>query len=267
MTEITSSQPIIFPQRIKDIDIFISGFSVYCIIIGFHNGHLKVLLDKVNNFDKWILPLGFLYKNEDMDDAALRINNNRTGLKQMFFKQFSVFADVNRPHFEDSVALANALKMPPRVKEWYLNRFVSVGYYSLVKYEEVTPSTKEGERITEWFSIDKLPELFRDHNDIIKTALRAIRQQVGYIPLGYELLPEKFTMPELRTIYETVIGNQIDRRNFQRKMLTIKSIKRLNESRKNGPHKAPILYSFVKEEFEEAIKNGTLIADLKMLIP
>lgn len=106
--------------------------------------------------------------------------------------------------------------------------------------------------------------MYGDHENIIKKAIETLRRQIGYVPIGYELLPEKFTLPELRTIYEAIVGHEIDRRNFQRKMLSIGLVYKLNESRKGRPCKAPILYSFAKEKYE-AVKNGTLIADLRIL--
>lgn len=257
---------IIFAEKLHDIDLYLPGFSVNCTILAFHDGYLKVLLNKVENFDKWMLPTGFIYKHESSCDTAARIINNRTGLKKSYFKQFSVFADAEKPNFEDNEKLAESLKLPPKIKEWYLNRFVTVGYFSLVQYDKVKLFSNRTGDLAEWFKIDELPDLYRDHKKVIDKAFKTIRQQVGYIPLGYELLPKKFTMPELRTVYEIVTGVEIDRRNFQRKMLSLDSIERLDESRKSGAHKAPILYSFIKKKFEESLKNGSLIADLKVLI-
>ena len=142
---------------------------------------------------------------------------------------------------------------------WFNQRFLTIAYYALVKFEEYNVQSNALDEEVEWFDLKQVPRLYGDHNKIINKAIETIRTQIGYIPIGFELLPRKFTMPELRIIYETIIGKELDRRNFQRKILSIGYINRLNETRKNGAHKAPQLYSFDKEKYEIANEYGLQI--------
>jgi len=259
------SHSIITKEELRSPEMYHPGFSIDCVIFGFYKGCLKVLLSKYNGFEKWMLPSGLLLKNESIDDAAYRILEKRTNLKDIYLKQFAVFADPNRSSDDENILLAKALSFSPRMTKWLQTRFIAVGYYALVEYSKVDVFCDKHDESIEWFSINELPALYSDHKSIIEKAIRNIRKQIGYVPIGYELLPEKFTMPELRTIYEAIIGHEIDRRNFQRKILSIGLVEKLNESRKGGAYKSPILYSFVKERYE-AVKTGSLIADLRMLL-
>lgn len=250
---------------LEDIDLFHPGISVDCVILGFHDGCLKVLLVNFNKYGKWLLPGGFVYRNEDVDAAAYRMVKSRVGIDNIFLKQFHLFGDVKRTSAEENMELLQSLNISERAREWFSKRFITMGYYSLVQYLKIKSLVKDRDEDFQWFKLNELPDMYGDHEKIIKKAIESIRQQIGFVPIGYELLPEKFTMPELRTIYESIIGHEIDRRNFQRKMLSIGLVRRLNEFRRGGAYKSPILYSFVKEKYD-AVKNGTMIADLHVLM-
>jgi len=252
-------------ETLNDIDLYHPGVSLDCVILGFHDGCLKVLLVNFNNYGKWLLPGGFVYKTEDVDTAAHRMVHRRVGLENIFLKQFYFFGDAKRTDAAENKQLLQNLNISDRVRDWFSGRFVTVGFYSLVQYMKVKSSINNRDEDFQWFKLNELPDMYGDHRQIIEKAIGSIRQQIGYVPIGYELLPEKFTMPELRTIYESIIGHEIDRRNFQRKMLSIGLVRKLNESRRGGAYKSPILYSFVKEKYD-AVKNGTMIADLRVLI-
>lgn len=247
-----------------DVNLFHLGLSVDCVILGFHEGCLKVLLLNIEGYDKWLLPGAFVYKDEDVDAAAYRLVNERVGIKDVFLKQFGFFGDSNRTSKEEHRKLLSNLNITEEAREWFSERFVTAGYCSLVQYSKIKPIPDNRGESFKWFKLNNLPLMYGDHENIIKKAIETLRRQIGYVPIGYELLPEKFTLPELRTIYEAIVGHEIDRRNFQRKMLSIGLVYKLNESRKGRPCKAPILYSFAKEKYE-AVKNGTLIADLRIL--
>jgi len=239
-------------------DIFVPSVSVDCIILGFHAGCLKILLCKFKVSDKWMLPGGFVGKDEDPDESVSRVLKRRTGLTNLYVKQFYFFGRKGRIEIEENKEMLKRLNVDFDKGQWYLNRFISLGYYSLVKYDEVKVEVQEHEDV-EWFDVTELPALYADHREIVDTAVHTIRRQIGFVPIGYELLPEKFTMPELRSIYEAILGRKLDRRNFQRKMLSIGYIQVLNEIRHIGAHKAPNLYSFIKDKYEEAERHGMQI--------
>ena len=237
-------------------DTFLDSVSVDCVVLAFHQGNLKVLLNKFKISDKWMLPGGFIHIDEHVDDAADRIIRARVGLGNLYLKQFHLFGNCDRTRKEESLKMLESWGVSPDDNHWFLKRFVSMGYYALVEYDKVSISVDESVEEVGWYDLNDLPPLFADHNQIVDKAIKTMRIQVGIIPIGYELLPEKFTMPELRLIYEAILGQELDRRNFQRKMLSVGLINRLNEKRKNGAHKAPYLYSFNKEKYEEAKDGG-----------
>lgn len=226
-------------------DIFIPNVSVDCTIFGFHSGCLKILLCKFKVSDKWMIPGGFISKDELPDEAASRVLIARTGLNDIYLKQFYFLG--KKPNNEDIIDKTSSL-----------NSSISLAYYALIKFEEAKIQANEYENIG-WFDINEIPDLYPAHREIVNVAIETIRKQIGFVPIGYELLPEKFTMPELRSIYESILGRELDRRNFQRKMLSIGYIKALNETRKAGAHKSPNLYTFDKERYKEAEQLGIQI--------
>lgn len=243
--------------------MFMPNISVDCVILGFHERYLKVLLYKNKQSDKWMLPWGFVGKEEGVDDAALRVLSSRTGLENVYLKQFHLFGKKYNENTENTTATIKSLMLESETGNWNLQRFLSLGYYALVKYDSVLLKTDEDES-TDWFDIQNLPALFSDHKEQIEAAVDAIKQQLGYIPIGFELLPEDFTMPELRSIYEAIIGKELDRRNFQRKMLASGIMIPLNETRKSGAHKSPNLYRFDEDKYEKARKYGLHLVVFKM---
>lgn len=227
------------------------GFSVDCVIFSFNKGKINVLLRKFELEDYWSLLGGFMFNHEDADEAAYRILESHTGLKNIFLKQFYLFSDPKRTDIEQNrdYLIKNASKN--HNGHWLLRRFISLGYYALVKYDEVQLSGSPDETL-KWYDINKLPHLQSDHNDIIKTALKTIKAMLPVIPIGYELLPEKFTMTELRKIYEIILGKTFDRRNFQRKVLSDGRIVQLEETKTSKTYNPPILYTF-KHPYKEDI--------------
>jgi hypothetical protein len=217
------------------------GFSIDCVILSFYKGKLKVLLNKFYLKSYWALPGGFMFNEEDADQAACRILQMRTGLTDLYLRQFYLFSDPKRTVMAQNEELARSAFIEE--SQWLLRRFVTVGYIALVKYEDIKLSKIENES-AKWYDIDKLPNLYSDHENIIKTALNYIRDLLPIIPIGYALLPEKFTMTELRKIYENILGRSLDRRNFQRKILSEGLVIQLDEKKSDREYNPPILYSF-----------------------
>lgn len=237
---------------IKELELYNSesihpGFSVDCVIIGFHKGKIKVLLNKFRLNNYWALPGGFMLNEENADQAAYRILKMKTGLTNVFLKQFYLFSDPNRTIKQQNIDFVKKNIGNEEEGKWLINRFVSLGYYALVKYDNIKIEKIESEKL-KWFNMDDLPKMYSDHENIIRKAIETIRSMLPIIPIGYELLPEKFTMGELRKIHEAVIGRKLDRRNFQRKILTEGNVIQLNETKKNITYNPPILYSFINSE-------------------
>lgn len=235
----------------------IPGLSLDCVIFGFHDTRLKVLLLQWKNTDEWCLPGGFIYPAESVDDAAGRVLSERTGLNQLFLQQFHLFGDANR---YDRLDTWQRQKMPMplgTVGKWP-DRTISVGYYALVEYTKVTPATDFMSDACAWWDVADLPSLLYDHRYIIDVALKTLRLQLNWQPIGLNLLPEKFTIPELQRLYEAVLDRPLDARNFHKKITGLSILNRLEERRTGFAHKSPYLYQFDEGNYKKALVNGSL---------
>ncbi|SNR76077.1 NUDIX domain-containing protein [Flavobacterium sp. ov086] len=226
---------------------YIPTLSIDCAIFSFHETSLKVLTIKMKDQDLWGLPGGYVQKDENVDDAAIRILKDRTGNENIYLQQFYTFGNLNRSE--------DFFKEYPDTL-WNKQRFVSIGYYALVDYPKVNLIVDDFSTACQWQPIDNLQPFMMDHGVIFEKALLTLREQLNNHPIGYNLLPEKFTMPELQKLYEAILGKKLNRGNFYRKFLRYDILTKLDESRKGGAHKAPDLYSFDLEKYNSALKEG-----------
>jgi hypothetical protein len=233
--------------------IYQQGVSVDCVVFGFHDRMLKVLLCKLNIFHKWLLPVGFIMKDEDIDDAAYRALNVRTGLDDIYMFQFHAFGSPVRPNAKDQKDIIAKMGLAG-TNHWIAQRFVSVGYCALVEYSQVNIHSTVGEEVR-WFNINEVPVLYSDHNNVIDKALSVLRTQLSVVPIGYKLLPEKFPLSELRIIFETILRQELDRRNFQRKALSSGYLIKLDEYQRKTGQKPTALFAFDEEKCEEALQS------------
>jgi 8-oxo-dGTP diphosphatase len=236
--------------------LFHPCLSIDCVVFGFHEEQIKVLLLKMRGSGDWALPGGFIYKEEHVDAAATRILKQRTGLDDVFLRQFQVFGDPARSQPDRSRRFLKVAGVSAGRSHWLLQRFVTVGYYALVEFSVVNPTADSMSEACGWHDLGQLPALIMDHAQILDKALEALRLQLNHQPVGHKLLPVKFSMPELQKLYETILDRKLDRRNFQRRMLGYGILRRLSERRKGGAHKAPYLYSFDLRKYHQALKEG-----------
>ncbi|WP_372950566.1 NUDIX hydrolase [Mariniphaga sp.] len=234
---------------------FLDHISLDCVIFGFHENQLKVLLMQMKYTKEWALPGGFMKEDETLEAAAERVLKERTSLDNIFLKQFHVFSDPQRSKVNPALEDLKESGAEPNI-EWFSQRFVSLGFYALVDYEKVNPTPDFFSDHCEWKALEEIESLMMDHRKILDKALETIRLQLSYQPIGYNLLSEKFTMPELQKLYETILGKKLDRRNFQRKILSYKILNKLDERKKGGAYKAPYLYEFNLENYNKALKEG-----------
>lgn len=240
---------------LKGHEKFLRHISIDCVVFGFNDNELKVLCVKSKFSNQWALPGGFVMHEEHIDDAARRILTEWTGLNEIFLQQFYVFGDPERSKKKYSLEFLKELNITPE-KSWMFERFISVGYSALVDFTKVKPTANFLSEACEWFAIRNIPELIFDHKSILEKALDTLRLQLNYQPVGYNLLPLKFTMPELQKLYETVLDRKLDRRNFPRKIMATGILIKLKEIKKGVPHKAPFYYQFDLRRYEEALKSG-----------
>jgi 8-oxo-dGTP diphosphatase len=215
-----------------------AALTVDCVVFGYDEGELKVLLIErgLDPFKgRWALPGGFVRVDETLEQAARRELAEETGLKDVFLEQLYTFGDVERD---------------PR------ERVVSVAYYALVKLSEHEARAATDAANAEWFPVSKTPKLAFDHADILATALARLKGKVRYEPIGFELLPPRFTLSQLQHLYEAVLRTDLDKRNFRKKVLSLGLLVPLKETRMAGPHRPAQLFRFNSERYRKLAKHG-----------
>lgn len=221
--------------------------SVDCVIFGFNAGKLNVLLierEKIPGSHlrghKLKLPGSLITETEDLDTSANRTLKELTGLENIFLKQFGVFGSPDRLSPPEDLAWLR------KTSGLMVDRVVTVAYYSLIKIAESNITDK-----TIWHSIDRLPALIFDHNHIIDKALDTLRREIRTEPLCFELLPKKFTIRQMQILYEAILGERLDNRNFRKKIRPMEFLIPLPEKEKNVNHKPAQLFRFDKKLYEK----------------
>ena len=207
-----------------------------CVIFGFDGTKLRVLLVErgVEPYKgKWAFPGGFLRMDESAEKGALRELKEETGLEGAYIKQFHTFSDPKRD---------------PR------ERVLTVAYYALVRMQEVKGGDDAAKAA--WFALDEVPALAFDHDLILRVAMKELRRQIHFEPIGFELLPEKFTIKELQLLYEAILDVKFDRRNFYNKMKHLEILTQLEETVFNSPKKEAFLFKFNPEKYDELKQKG-----------
>ena len=216
------------------------GLTVDCVVFGLDlvEESLKVMLierDVEPLRGEWAIPVGSVRSKETLMEAANRELAEETGISDVFLEQLFTFGDPGRD---------------PR--GWV----VSVAYYALVSPEKHRIVAATDARQAQWFRVDSLPTVAFDHAKILLTALNRIRGKLSYAPIGFELLPQKFTIKQLQKLYEIVLGQLLDNRNFRKKIFGMDVLKELDEMQKGVPHRAARLYRFDERKYNQLVKRG-----------
>lgn len=247
--------PVVKKRTPLAYEEYLPHLSVDCVVFGFHGGDLRILLLKWKGMPTWSLPGGWVHRRETLDAAAGRVLRERTGLTQVFLQQFHAFGGLRRR--EGALRRLTAkLGLPIPPDAWPLGRVVSVAYYALVEFEDVSPALDFASDECRWWRLADTPSLAFDHDDVVAKALEAVRLQLRHRPIGRNLLPEVFTMPELQRLYEAILGRTLDRRNFQKRILELGILERLPERRTGSAGRAPYLYRFDDDAYERALAEG-----------
>ncbi|WP_375444705.1 NUDIX domain-containing protein [uncultured Fibrella sp.] len=231
---------------------YIQQLSIDCVIFGYWEKQLNVLVPKLDlRGDFWALPGGFIVQEESIDQAAQRILKDRTGIRDIYLQQFRVFGEARRNNAEllERMSELNQDKLGSvwlnaKELEWITRRFVSIGYYALVDSRKVVPRKSGVDETIGWYPIKQLPTLIMDHNEIVAQALEALRSTIDQKLLAFNLLPETFTMKELQELYEAIFDKPFARNNFQKKILDMNVLERLEKKFTGAANKAPYLYRF-----------------------
>ena len=233
------------------IEQYIANLSIDCVIFGYEDDQLKVLLGKLKyGKNLYNLPGGHILKTESVDDAATRLLQERTQLKNIHLNQFKVFGDAKRivnTQYKKLIHQELSNKYSKKEADWILDRFVCVGYYALVEISKVKPIVGELDQSLEWISIHEIPKMIHDHEEILKEALIALRQHFDQELIAFNLLPKTFTMKELKSLYEAVYEKEFPMNNFQKKILDLNVLERLAKQFTGAQNKAPYLYRFKKK--------------------
>jgi ADP-ribose pyrophosphatase YjhB (NUDIX family) len=218
----------------RDVDKVL--LAVDCIIFGFDNEVLKILLVK-RDFDpkkgEWSLMGGFLKKDEVLNEAATRILNHYTGFTDIYMEQLNAFSEIDRDPVE---------------------RTISIAYYALINVKNYNVQLNENFNAG-WFSINDAPKLIFDHDKMLKYAIDSLQYKTSTKPIGFELLPEKFTMRQLQKLYEAILNKELDKRNFISKINSLGILKKSDEKDMQSSKKGSYLYTFDKEKYEKKLLN------------
>jgi 8-oxo-dGTP diphosphatase len=227
---------------IKNINVFVlkevlpvfnSAVSIDCVLFGFDNGELKILLIERNEEpfkDWWALPGNLVGENESVDQSASRILHELTGLSDIYMEQYFTFGEVNRH---------------PQ------GRVITVAYYAMLRLggdKALKPLTTYAKK-AQWINVKELPKLGFDHQHIFDKGLEKIKRRIKHLPIAFELLPEKFTLTQVQNVYELILGKKLDKRNFRKKILSFGVLKELDEKQKGVSFRAATLYKFDKRKY------------------
>jgi 8-oxo-dGTP diphosphatase len=213
--------------------------TVDCVVFGWDGRTLQVLLIQRKEDPckgHWALPGGFVQMEEELEDAARRELEEETGLKDMYLEQLYTFGAIDRD---------------PR------GRVVTVAWYALIDLNRYAkPQGGSDTQDAAWFPLADLPKLPFDHPEILQTAIQRLQAKILYQPVGFELLPKKFSFSQLQALYENILGEEFDRRNFRKKMLSMGILRELEEHAAGVPHRAARLYCFDEDRYRELEKSG-----------
>lgn len=214
------------------------SLAVDCVVFGVDDEDLKLLLiqRQIEPFAHfWALPGGFMRMDETAEEAARRELAEETGITKVYLEQLYTFSDVSRD---------------PR------GRVVSVAYYALAKLSEHPIQAATDAESVAWFSSDNIPALAFDHHKIVEAALQRVRSKVRYSPIGFELLPPRFTLSQLQRLYELILVQKLDKRNFRKKIASLGLVVETEEVETGVAHRAARLYRFDRRKYRKLAKQG-----------
>lgn len=229
-------------------DHYLPNLSIDLVIIGYEDHQLKCLLLKIG--DKWLLPGGYIGREEAVTDAAVRILSERTGLKDPHLKFLAVFGDGHRRFTNEWKEYLEKTGVKWSEDSWLNARFVTLAYYSLVDIAHTFPAVHHLDEAFCWFNFDDLPPMWMDHQAIVLEARNRLKEDIKHDEITHNLLPAPFTMPELHQLHETILEMKLDRSRFQKKMLATGMFERLPKRKQEMPGSNPFQYVVRKPELK-----------------
>jgi len=225
-------------MSIRPANALIDALSIDCLIFGFKNGRLDILLVKHSegiSEGKWALPGGWVRYNESIDEAAGRLLKSLTGISNIYLEQFKTFGAVDR---------------------YPTKRVVTIAYYAMVNEKDYSLIPGFTASAVQWFDIHQVPVLPYDHNQILDEGFQHLKHLIRHHPIGFNLLPRKFTLLQLLELYEAILETRLDKSNFRRKLMKMNLLEASAEKQKHVSHRAAGLYRFDKKPYDERRKKG-----------
>jgi 8-oxo-dGTP diphosphatase len=219
-------------------DYIIDALSIDCLIFGFKKNELDILLVQHGegiSKGKWALPGGWIKYNESIDESAGRILKDLTGVSNIYLEQLRAFGDTER--------------YPSR-------RVITIAYYALVKPEDYKLHAGFTAADAQWFKLSEIPTLPYDHARILDAGLEHLRHKVRHEPIGFNLLPKKFTLLQLQELYEAILEKKLDKPNFRRKLINMNLLEACKEKQTDVSHRAASLYRFDKKNYDKLTEKG-----------
>lgn len=216
----------------------IEALTIDCLIFGCDDDELKILLIKHGegiSKGQWALPGGWIQYNESVDEAANRLLKSLTGVSNIYLEQLKAFGDVNR--YPDK-------------------RVITIAYYALINADHYSLSPGFTASDAQWFSIHKMPKLPYDHKEIVDFGFRQLKHKLRHEPIGFNLLPKKFTLHQIQKLYEAILETALDKPNFRRKLLKMNLLVSCDEKQKDVSHRAAGLYKFDKKTYNRLKEKG-----------
>lgn len=219
-------------------DAIIDAMSIDCLIFGFKKNELDILLVKHGegiSKGKWALPGGWIKYNESIDESANRILKDLTGVSNIYLEQLRAFGETNR--------------YPGK-------RVITLAYYAMIKPADYTLHAGFTATDAQWFKVSDVPNLPYDHNKVLKTGLEQLRHKVRHEPVGFNLLPKKFTLLQLQELYEAILQKKLDKPNFRRKLINMNLLEPCKEKQIDVSHRAASLFRFDKKNYDRLTEKG-----------
>ncbi|MFC3880474.1 NUDIX hydrolase [Algoriphagus namhaensis] len=242
----------------------VPGVSLDCVVLGYQNNVLKVLLLKYKEHNAWALPGGFLPQGQEMEEVIGLVLKERTGLDGVYLEQFKTYSSINRGWNCNEISQEGFNKLRSTwstadrtvLDQWFNQRFISTAYFALINCNKAEPTPDAVSEECAWVPVNELPNLVLDHKKMISEALSQLKRQINFLPIGKELLDQKFTMLDLQRLYESILDQKLDRGNFQRKMMKLGILTRHEKLMTGAQNKAPYLYSIDLKVYDQLIKTG-----------
>ncbi len=219
-------------------DVVIDALSIDCLIFGFKKNELDILLVQHGegiSKGKWALPGGWIKYKESIDDSAARILNELTGVSKIYLEQLKAFGDVRR---------------------YPTKRVITIAYYALVKPEDYTLHPGFTAADAQWFKISEVPPLPYDHQRILQEGMNYLKHKVRHEPIGFNLIPKKFTLLQLQQLYEAILDKKLDKPNFRRKLMKMNLLEPCKEKQTAVSHRAANLFRFDKKNYNKLTEKG-----------